>query len=102
MIVEMIMVMDQKDSKMSNSTSYTLRDIPEDVWHRVKIRAQIERRSLKSLILDLLKSYADDEVVEDAYWLHRHKESLAEPGEDVPLDQLLEANDLRPAKRRRA
>ena len=86
---------------MSNS-SYTLRDIPEDVWHRVKIRAQIERRSLKSLILDLLKSYADDEVVEDAYWLHRHEESLAEPGKDVPLAKLLEANHMKPAKRRRA
>jgi plasmid stability protein len=87
---------------MSNSTSYTLRDIPEDVWHRVKIRAQIERRSLKSLILDLLKSYADNEAVEDTYWLHRHEESLAEPGEDVSLEQLLATDESKPAKRRRA
>ncbi len=87
---------------MSTNASYTLRDIPDDVWHRVKVRAQIERRSLKSLILEWLQSYADNEAVEDAYWLHRQEESLAESGEDMPLEKLLEQHDLKAPKRRKA
>lgn len=87
---------------MSTNASYTLRDIPDEVWHRVKVRAQIERRSLKSLLLEWLQSYADNEAVEDAYWQHRHEESLSEPGKDIPLAQLLEQHDLKAPKRRKA
>lgn len=39
--------------------AYLLRDIPEDVWQRVKRRATKEGRSLRFIILALLKRYAD-------------------------------------------
>lgn len=38
---------------------YTLRDIPDDLWIRVKQRANQEGRKLRWVILELLKSYAD-------------------------------------------
>ena len=41
---------------------YLLRDIPDDLWIRVKRRAADEGRSLRWIILRLLGRYADDGI----------------------------------------
>lgn len=38
---------------------YLLRDIPDDLWIRVKRRAAKEGRSLRWIVIELLKRYAD-------------------------------------------
>ena len=42
--------------------SYILRNIPDDLWVRVKARAESDGRHLRGLILWLLTKYADGEI----------------------------------------
>ncbi len=42
--------------------SYILRDIPADLWVRVRERAQKDGRHLRGLLLWLLTKYADGEI----------------------------------------
>lgn len=37
---------------------YLVRDIPDELWVRVKRRARSEGRSLRFIVLELLKRYA--------------------------------------------
>ena len=37
---------------------YVLRDVPPEIWDRVRARAEAEQRSLRSVVLALLKYYA--------------------------------------------
>lgn len=39
---------------------YLVRDIPDDLWIRVKRRAAKEGRSLRWIIIELLRSYASN------------------------------------------
>ncbi len=41
-------------------TRYTLRGIPEDLWARVKARAQRDQIPIKAILLAALHRYADD------------------------------------------
>lgn len=88
---------------MSNTASHYLRGIPADLWNRAKLRADLEGRSLKSLFLEWLKSYADDEAIEDAYLMRLRDIALAEPGEDIPLADVARKHGLTvPRKRQRS
>ena len=39
--------------------TYILRDLPPELWDRVKVRAALEGRPLRALLLELLRRYAD-------------------------------------------
>lgn len=45
-----------------DSTVYLLRDIPEDLWNRVKARTSTDGRTLRGLMLWLLTKYAKGEI----------------------------------------
>lgn len=40
--------------------AYPLRNIPDDLWHRVKVRAMTDQISVRDVILAGLKRYAAD------------------------------------------
>jgi len=40
--------------------AYPLRNIPDDLWHRVKVRAMIDKISVREVILAGLARYAAD------------------------------------------
>jgi len=70
--------------------TYILRDLPEDLWGRVKARAEREGRHLRPLFLMLLERYAatgvppgEDEV--RMVWLDGRTEVLGEIGPDVTV-----------------
>lgn len=42
--------------------SYLLRNVPVELWDRVKARASADGRNLRGLILWLLTKYADGEI----------------------------------------
>ena len=37
---------------------YLLRDIPTELWHRVKVRAAIDGQTLRQVLLNALEQYA--------------------------------------------
>ncbi len=39
---------------------YLLRDIPDNLWHRVKVRAAMDGRTMRQVLLDALEQYAKD------------------------------------------
>ena len=39
---------------------YLLRDIPDELWHRVKVRAAIDGQTIRQVLLDALERYAKD------------------------------------------
>lgn len=43
-------------------SNYLLRDIDPELWERVKERAKRDEMPLRSLILALLKGYADEKI----------------------------------------
>lgn len=40
-----------------DAESYLLRDIPQELWHRVKMRATAEGISIRDMLLQALRSY---------------------------------------------
>ena len=38
--------------------TYTMRGIPRDLWHRVKVKTTQRRETIKGVILRLLEQYA--------------------------------------------
>jgi plasmid stability protein len=40
------------------ATSYTIRAIDEDLWHKVKIQAAKDGKPIRAVILELLTKYA--------------------------------------------
>ena len=43
-----------------NMASYLLRDIPDELWHRVKVRAAMDGLTMRQVLLDALEEYAKD------------------------------------------
>ncbi len=39
--------------------SVNIRDFPEDLWHALKIRAAVEKKSLRELIIEILQKDMD-------------------------------------------
>jgi hypothetical protein len=41
-----------------NETEYILRGIPDTMWARVRARAALERRTVRSVMMEFLEGYA--------------------------------------------
>ena len=42
--------------------AYSLRDVPDDLWHKVKLRAVQDRLKVRDVIIAALKRYATDGI----------------------------------------
>jgi hypothetical protein len=43
-----------------NMATYLFRNIPDELWHRVKVRAAIDGQTMRQVLLDALEQYAKD------------------------------------------
>jgi hypothetical protein len=45
--------------KRDKTRAYLLRNVPEDVWMRARLKALLEGRTLRDVIIELLDGWAD-------------------------------------------
>ena len=69
--------------------TYILRDLPEDLWARVKARAEREGRPLRPLFLDLLDRYAMGGLESI-----RGEQPSRHPAQTTVVEPLLPPNDI--------